>query len=349
MKKAINWLGVCILIVIPLTALAQQDPYYTQFTFIKQAYNPATAGEKDDLICVSALAHKQWVGFTDKTFVDRNSQPGVQNEQAIKGVAPTTFNFNAGGQISAAGRPIAGVGLSMFDDQLGFTKTSSFKAQVAYFIPFRSGARLSIGCDLGFTQFGYANPKFRARHKNDPSIPTSSVFDSKPELGLGMYYKDVRARGRLRDFYIGASALHINEASYRLVIPARPGFPGSNSVYEIKRHYYLHSGVRVPLVGGVYELEPAVLFKYRTVPQVDVNLNVLYNRQYRGGVGYRQWGNTDAVSLSLGYISGYMQLGYAYDITVSRIQSVSNGTHELFISYCFAKPKLSIHKTIREL
>ena len=61
-------MAVLFLAGLVQSAKAQQDPYYSHFKFVKQAYNPATVGEKDEYICASALAHNQWVGFDDQTY-----------------------------------------------------------------------------------------------------------------------------------------------------------------------------------------------------------------------------------------------------------------------------------------
>ena len=88
--------------------------------------------------------------------------------------------------------PIAAAGVSIFDDQLGFMKTTSFKAQGAYFLPIQGNfARLSIGVEVGFTQFGYIDPKWRPRDPGDPRIPagggSGNISDSKLDLGFGVF------------------------------------------------------------------------------------------------------------------------------------------------------------------
>ncbi len=335
-----------------VSACAQQDPYYSHFKFVKQAYNPATVGEKDDYICASLLGHNQWLGFDDQTWMDRTTGEPIQGGQITENVAPVTINFNIGGQILGGENrptPLGAVGLSVFDDRLGYMKTTAFKGQFAYFVPIQGTfARLSIGAEVGFTQFGYVNPNFRFRDASDPRIPTGSISDSRFDAGIGVYYTQSRLGTFAKDFYVGASASHLNGSTYVL----QNG--NQNSEYQLAQHLYLNTGAKIPLSGGVNVLEPAVLVKYAGKPQFDLNLTVLNNQTIRGGVGYRQWGNTDAFVLLLGYVTGQMQFGYSYDITASRIQGVSNGTHEIFASYCFRLPTSqppvkTYRKSIREL
>ncbi len=353
MRKTLLQTLICgSLIFAAYSAQAQQDPYYSHFKFVKQAYNPATVGEKNDYICANAVAHRQWLGYDDQTWIDRTTGEPLEGGELIENVAPQTYNFNMGGQILGNKNrqtPIAAAGVSIFDDQLGFMKTTSFKAQGAYFLPIQGNfARLSIGVEVGFTQFGYIDPKWRPRDPGDPRIPagggSGNISDSKLDLGFGVFYKQNRLGSSIEDFYIGASVSHLNGSTYDLSTSGTSG-----NLYELDQHIFVHTGANVPLGSGANVLEPAVLVKYNSKPQIDLNVTILNNQTYRGGIGYRQWGTIDAITLLLGYVNGPMQFGYSYDITASKIQSVSNGTHEIYASYCFQfKPGDPAPKTYKK-
>ncbi|MBI1305807.1 MAG: type IX secretion system membrane protein PorP/SprF [Bacteroidetes bacterium] len=316
--------------------MAQQDPYYSHFKFNRQAYNAGAVGEKDEYICLSAIGHNQWLGFDDRTWVDRNTGQPIADGKIEENVAPVTVNFNVNGQIrSNKGQKLwGGVGLSAFDDRLGFMKTTSFKFQGAFFIPIQGNfARLSLGVDLGMTQFGFVDPKFRWREPNDPRIPNQSVNESKFDLGFGAYYTQKRLGTRITNFYAGASLSHLNGSKYSLVWGN--GATSGLTDYFLAQHLYFVTGADIPLQNPAFELEPAVLVKYNSKLQIDLNCTVKYNQTIRGGLGYRQWATTDALTVMLGYIKNQLQVGYSYDITLSRIRTVSNGTHEVYVGYCF--------------
>jgi type IX secretion system PorP/SprF family membrane protein len=333
MHKSILKFGlICLMAVSSLTVKAQQDPYYSHFKYNKQAYNPAAVGEKDEYICLSAIAHNQWLGFDDQTWIDRQSGEPVAGGKLTENVAPVTFNFNINGQIrSNKGEKLhGGIGLSVFDDRIGFMKTTSFKLQGAYFIPIQGNfARVSLGVDLGFTQFGYVNPQFRFRQPNDPRIPIGNVNDAKFDLGFGAYYKQKRLTGNIEDFYAGVSMTHSNGAKYNLVTQS------VSSPYNLAQHIYVGSGATIFMRNPAFELEPAILVKYNSKLQFDLNATVKYNGTLRGGLGFRQYGTSDALTIMLGYIRDELQVGYSYDITLSRIRTASTGTHEVFVGYCF--------------
>jgi len=325
------------LIFLSVTVYAQQDPYYTHFKFNKQAYNPGAVGTVDGVICVNGVAHRQWMGFDDQTFVDRktgNLEPGGE---IIENVAPQTYNANIGGQISTnkGTNTIGAVGLSVYSDLIGFQKTTSFRLQGAYFVPIQGNfARLALGFEAGMHQFGYDNPRFKALNPGDPRIPTSSSNDTKFDVGFGAYYKQRRLGNAVENFYAGLSATHLTQPTFNIAAP------GNSTIdHQLETHIYFLTGADVELTPSLV-LEPAVLLKHKAKMQFDLNVTALYLDMVRAGVGYRQWGTIDALSLMLGYKrdlanSNTVQVGYSYDITLSKIQTVSNGTHEIFVSYCF--------------
>ena len=311
---------------------AQQDPYYTHFKFNKQAYNPAAVGERNDLICMNAIAHRQWLGFDDVTAVDRNSGNPQAGGEIIEDVAPITYNFNIGGQITSKKRnkTFGAIGLSVYDDQISFFHSTTFKFQGAYFIPIQGKfARLSVGFEAGLYEYRLEKNQFRALQQFDPRIPPngSNINDRNLDVGVGVYYKQRRFFG-MENFYAGFSMTHVTAPKYDLQ------WTGGSMNIDQERHIYFVTGVNIP-VGANLELEPSLLIKNKSKTQFDANVTALYNESIRGGVGYRQWGNIDALSLMVGYVLGEIQVGYSYDITLSRIRQVSNGTHEIMFSYCF--------------
>src|SRR5580700_7804764 len=92
-----------------VSGFAQQDAQFSQNMFGKLDYNPGYAG-MDKAYCASLIARDQWVNF-----------PGN----------PETFLFNGDAYIPQIG---GGVGLSVYDDQLGFQKTLEVKLSYSYHI-----------------------------------------------------------------------------------------------------------------------------------------------------------------------------------------------------------------------
>lgn len=346
-KSILKISAVSLLVLSAMGVFAQQDPYYTHFKFNKQSYNPAAAGEKEDFICFNGIAHYQWLNFDDVTLARQGNANPNQAETVVEDVAPETYAFNISTPIKLKNRSSIGVGLTFLNDKLGFLQTTSFRAQANYQIPIQGDfAKLSVGLDVGGTDFGYSQPRFMSLDQGDNHIPTSGNTQMKLDMGAGIYYTQKRLGTQFENFYAGLSVTHVNSPNYDINLTMQSGNL-SNTNFDMVRHYYMVAGMDWELNPG-WVLEPAVLLKFANNfssiaarPQIDLNATVLYAETIRGGLGYRQWANTDALSLMLGYVKDEIQVGYSYDLTLSRIQQVSNNTHEIMVAYCFqVNPKV---------
>ncbi len=352
MKKILTVVAV----LFAFYSYAQQDPYYTHFKDVMQAYNPAAAGHKYGEICVSGLTHHQWRDYDDATGA-RGSN-GVEGG-SIQNVAPVTYNFNVNSVFNISGTKMdkfIGAGLTVIDDKIGFTKSTAIRANLNYRQQFQGGFHeISGGLGIGTKQWGWDKPNYKARNLNDPNIPISGSNAMKLDLSVGAMYKRQSIGTKIKDFYVGFSITNINQAKYDVQVATLLN-PMATLSRQYVPHYYTIIGADVP-VGGLV-LEPAVLIKYGLLgkaykPQVDLNVTTLFAKTFRGGLAFRQWGTSDALSVLLGYEKGNIKFGYAYDITLSNVQKVSNGTHEIFVRYCIPivvkDPPILIRESVRFL
>lgn len=332
-----------ILIGFGFYAHAQQDPYYTHFKDVMQAYNPAAAGNEVGKICLSGLTHHQWRDFDDNTKArGRDGDPSYPDiNPDILNVAPVTYNLNVGTvfKLSKDSSKFLGAGLTIIDDKVSYSKTTTIMANLNFKMDLQGGFhQISAGLGFGGTQWGFDQPDFKSRQLNDPRIPVGGGNQMKFDLNAGVMYK-LQRLGPFKDFYAGLSFTNLNRPGYTIPIQTQGGSSTLNRAFV--PHTYTLVGADYHLPSGNIVLEPAFLFKYSTLAQdlgfpaqFDVNVTALYASTFRGGIGYRQFANTDAASLLIGYVKGPLQVGYAYDITLSNIQSVSNGTHEILVKYC---------------
>jgi type IX secretion system PorP/SprF family membrane protein len=177
-------------------------------------------------------------------------------------------------------------------------------------------------------------------------------------MNIGVMYKRQSIiASNIKDFYAGFSMTNINQASYLIPVISQAAGTQANLGLDYVTHYYTQAGVDVHLDNGVI-LEPAILAKYGLLngayrPQVDLNVTALFAQKFRGGLAYRQFGTADALSILLGFQKDNIKVGYSYDITLSNVQRVSNGTHEIFVRYCIpintASPPTFIRESVRFL
>ncbi|MGB0850307.1 MAG: PorP/SprF family type IX secretion system membrane protein [Bacteroidia bacterium] len=335
MKKALTLLTL----LASVYSYGQQDPYFTHFKDVIQAYNPAGAGHKINEICISGLTHHQWRDYDDMTAARGTNGTGELDDNYTN-IAPVTYNINVSSlfNLNASGSQKLGTGISIIQDEVGFTASTGFMLNLNYRRQFQGGDHeISGGVGLGGTQWGWTDPKYISRQQLDPNIPIAGGNEMKFDLSIGAMYRKAHIGNNINDFYAGLSMTNVNQAQYQISV-ATQGELNATLNHKYVPHYYTVVGADWKLNNGMV-LEPALLAKYGLlnkayVPQIDLNVTTLFANTFRAGLAYRQWGNSDAASLLLGYQNGPLQVGYSYDITLSNVQLVSNGTHEIMVKYC---------------
>lgn len=231
--------------------------------------------------------------------------------------APKTGVLSLDGPIRSIN---SGIGLTVMTDKLGFEKT--FMAKLAYAYRFNVGAtgKLGVGIDLGFIQKELSGD-FVANDPNDPIIPYNGEKGSTiPDLGAGLYYNN-------DNLYVGISSSHILEPEVDL----------STVNYIYARHYYGMIGYKFDLTPSL-ALTPSIHAKYDgTTFQSDFNANLHINDKIWVGASYRL---EDAIVLMAGFkVLQNLKIGYSYDYNMSELNDYNNGSHEIFLGYCFNPPK----------
>ena len=262
-------------------------------------FNPGVSGVSG-LICATAIARKQWVGF--------------------KG-APSTTSFSVNAPVSLF-HVNSGVGLVVGSDNTGFNKDINLSGSYAYLMDVGQG-KLGIGLMLGVLNIALT-PTWQIPSgesftpaSGDPLIPENKESYVAFDASIGAYYKTDK-------YYAGFSVTHINE----------PKIKFSKGLSYVSRHYYLTGGYTIQLPNPSFELLPSVfVFSDGKVTQAAINTLLRYNKKLWGGVSYRAG---DAISGMIGVeLYNGIRIGYAYDFPMSDIRKSSSGSHEFMVNYCF--------------
>lgn len=328
-----------LLALFAIDAEAQQDPQLSMYFGPKLFYNPASAGMNDG-ICLYMLGRQQWTGFEGR---------------------PETYLFGAHGTFVVPGINLrSGGGLSIMGDGLGQMHFFGLKAAYSAHIPlnFIGGepGHLGVGLSLGMLQFAIGN-NWRSvdPYYSDPIIPQDGYQLSKFDMDFGLYYKTEK-------LYFGISSTHLNGAEYSGEglgltddVENNPNVKTWNSTFAVTQHFYVVGGYNYALPNNpMFVLKPSILLKTEAVSsQVDLNMLVEWDNLVWGGLTYRF---IDAVVV-MGGVNyplpvGTLRGGYAYDITTSKLSGGSNGSHEIFLQYCFKlkqKSPVQKHKSVRFL
>ncbi len=280
---------------------AQSDAHFSLFEFNTLNYNPGYAGS-NDAICVNSVHRQQWLGMEE-------GRPQT-----------TVFSFDM--PIEAIS---SGVGLSVFQESIGYQKDLSITGTYAYRLELDYGT-LGIGVNFGLISRSINGDWVTPESLNggqvyiDPVIPhmdSKMVFD----LGIGAYY-------RYNNFYAGISSLHITEPVFKF-----NGTDATKNPY-VKRHFYFVGGYIYQLPNPMFEVKPAVLVQTDFASaEFSVNGQLIYNKKFWGGLTYRY---NDAIVPMLGiHLLNGISVGYSYDVDLSKLAGYAGGSHEIVVRYCF--------------
>ena len=285
--------------------MAQQDAQYTQFMFNKLYFNPAYAGSKRTF-CMSAVYRQQWLGIDG---------------------APRTQTFNIHAPIL---KQRVGLGLSVTNDNIGFTNMWNVETSYAYRIPVAEDSYFSIGMrgSVNFVQVRWdqADPT----QLLDGSIPGANASKVLPNFGFGLYYDNPR-------YYVGFSIPHLFNSKMDFTEDNVTGIEP-----KLERHYFLMGGLIIDLSKAV-KFKPAVMFKYvpRSPFDMDLNVSFLFLDKLWAGVTYRLGDSVDGV-LQYAFTPNF-KLGLGYDYTLTKLQRYNSGSIEVMLEYCFMSKNVMVH------
>ena len=290
MMKTI-FLIINIFFIASANVVAQQEFHLSNERYSLLNFNPSSAAAfADQEVRSSAMFNfrNQWFGFEG---------------------APTTYNgivehFMEDYNI--------GLGLSLFNDQIGVDSKWQVSGNYSYRIRLREGF-INAGISTSYSRFGNDFTQVRnvdAGDIYDNGSDPVSVFSA----GFGIMLHD--------------ESLRIGFGS-----PAFFAFSSEDSNRFKQRHYYAHASFKLGDDFDDIQLEPTLLFKFESsVPvQTKLGLIVWIYDQFSPSIQYR-W--EDALVLGFGWlVDERFQLGLGYDITLSQLRTVSNNTFELQLGY----------------
>lgn len=260
---------------------------------------------------------------------------GLDNSLSFTGAYRTQWAGLEGspvGQRFSAHLPVyflsSGVGVEVERDQLGARSLNTFGLSYNYQLV-RGASVWSVGLSARMLQLGVDGGLLRTPSGNyeDPNtvihndvlLPDGSVNNSTLSLGAGIFYQSENIEG-------GLSARNLNAA-----VLSFPGFD-----YNLVREYHAFLRLRFDLLRNWEVLPLFYAVSDGTQHQVMGGANLRYRENIFAGVAYRGHSGptTDAIVLTGGLnINDKLSMAYAYDITLSSIQTVETGSHEISLKY----------------
>ncbi len=272
--------------------------------FNQFAFNPAYAG-MDNSLSINGLYRKQWSGLTD---------------------SPTTQNINIHMPLYILS---GGIGINVENEKIGLEQNLLATLSYNFQLPVGKIGILSIGASGGIFQKGLDGLRiltpegqyegFTINHNDDLPLPTGDVSELTPTFNAGIYFKT-------ETFEAGFSTVNIQE----------PVIEGTFFSTTLSRNYFFNAAYQFDLLRSV-TVHPSILMKTDLIEtQIEASILFKYNDNIFVGGSLRGYNSNtlDAASLILGLnLSEKIKLAYAYDYTLSDLNLVSNGSHEIMISY----------------
>ncbi len=319
---------VWILCVIGLAeANAQQKPHYTQYILNQYIINPALTGI-ENYVDIKLSHRQQWAGIQDAPVTTYFTIQGPLNKSDYRTTATSVEmeGENPRGtsywENYTAAKPHHGIGMQVINDRTGPFNHFSMYATYAYHIGISPRTSLAAGFGAGFTNSTLNTDKLNwGDPQVDPALyGTGTIRNLKPDFNAGLYLYSA-------DFFAGLSAQQI--------IPQDLDF-SNGADRPVKGRYVPHIfgtlGYRF-MVGEDFNLIPSVLVKYlqETPAQFELNAKLQYHDLLWLGSSYRfKDGFAGMAGLRLGKL---LSVGYAYDYTTSRLNTISRGTHEIVLGF----------------
>jgi type IX secretion system PorP/SprF family membrane protein len=287
-------------------ASAQQDKLISHFMYDKMSINPGETGI-DDGICATTLYRNQW----DK----------------VNG-APNSAFFNVGANLRRFFP--GGVGIAFYHDAIAFNRQNNVILNYSYPLEIGDAGTLGIGIGVGIINFGMSPVWVPPTTTIDNALPAGFAATSL-DMNFGLFFKGTS------DYYVGLSSTHLTETTLEQKVN------NITQSYQPVRHYYLMAGKKFRNVAGG-DIDVQALFRTEFIKfSGDINARYIWRNMLYGGLTYR---NADAIGLMLGWMPVQnLTVGYSYDINTHKLASVSRGSHEILLKYCFYLPTPPITKS----
>jgi type IX secretion system PorP/SprF family membrane protein len=317
-RRLIHTLTLAMAITFWNGVQGQQVYQFSQYLQNLYILNTATAG-LHDYTEVNLSYRNQWVGITNSptTYYMSVTQPlgkrievNPQNS-SVRISSPAAYT-------SIQRKSYHAIGGYAAQDSYGPYGLTMAGLSYTFHLPIAKQLSVSFSPSVGYTSVMFDQTKAVVEFSGDPTYDNyvmnrgvSSLMDVN--ISFWMYHPK---------FFLGYSSDQLVQDRLKL----------SNQITfeQIRAHHNVMLGYNHRINRNM-TLTPSVLVKYvgQAPLAADVNLRFDYQDRFWGGVSFRN-SNTLVGMLGL-HVSNTLRVGYAFDFTLSSIQTNNVGSHELMI------------------
>lgn len=319
-----RWILMGIIFLFSQKSWAQ-DPAFSQFFANPLHLNPA---------------------FTGTTELPRFVM-NYRNQWPSKGTTFTTYSVSYDQLLKKAK---AGFGFQFIRDQElnNILNTNSASVSYSYHLQIDDMSFMTLGLQAGLTlkQFSPGNLVFPSGI--DQLSGEIYEYISESYSAEKKVYPDfaVGAVGQHNELFWGASLHHLSTPDESVIDGDQKGdLPLKVTVHAGTRMHRLHHG----LLSRVFTLSPNILYQQQgSFKQLNLGIymiekSFMFGGWYRNNIDIRP----DAFVVLAGFAKEKFQLGYSFDLTLSKLSNYSYGSHEISLTlFLGQKSEIPIRKKL---
>ncbi len=326
MKKIISILFVLGVISYSFVVRAQQDYQFAHAINNPFLLNPA-AGGMTDVIQLEATARMQWLGYNGgpRTMLFAgNSQFSFKKDQNVLG----EFNvedkkFFEGPAITTSKRKHV-LGGKVWSDAIGPFSKVAIQGSYAYHMPFSKKLNMGLGLGLGYSNFRIDDSRVTLYDNDDAFYQQFQGNTAQQNLadaqgGIVLYNERL---------FLGISGTQLlkNKVKLNQII----------SGSEFTRHYFFVFKYKVINKGDV-AVEPSFVTKItgNSPVSMEFGARAIYKKHSWAGLQFRT--NSQLVFTLGSNLIKNLYLNYAFELSMGKLRTAGNGTHELQLGYYLGK------------
>jgi type IX secretion system PorP/SprF family membrane protein len=304
-----------------------QDIHFTQFYASPTYLNPAFTGAG---------------GCSRASITYRNQWPGISKAYKTYLAYVDHFipEYSIGGGLLVASDVAGSGGLRT----TLIMPSIAYETRIGRTFGMRAGFQPGVGIrSINYDKLMFGDQLYRGG--NVPTIEAPPLTKAYFDIGAGMlFYND--------KYWAGFSANHLNRPDESLI----------EAEAQLPVKYSLHGGAKFKLEQDSKDLEDrktfTTAFNYRGQQDFDqLDIGFYFTRYvvnvglwYRGLPGVKAYkpgySNNDALAVIVGFNNDNFNLGYSYDMTISKLAKLSSGAHEISLTYTMCKKRKKKRKMI---
>lgn len=303
-------------------AFAQQTWQQSQYLQNKYLVNPAVAGEKD-MLDINLSFRQQWLGvqYSPRTYYLSVNSRILRPKNKVK--APTLPTSQMKKQEDKKPKVYQALGGLLLKDEFGAFSQTLIALSYAVHVPMVGSWYFSAAVEANAKNYVFDVNSINMQQTNDPTWDAfynnsvANVNSWEPNVDIGLYVRS--------DYlFFGYSTEQL--------IEAKLNYDEVDLAPSLSRTNLFYAGLKLQWSKD-WVVTPSTLIKLNddSPDAFDFNVKVDLEDRYYASVGYRL---NDAFVLSGGvFLNDQIRVGYSYDMTMSRMNLVSSGSHEFFLGF----------------